>query len=729
MNSSASSPALQVTDLNVYYGQSHALQGVSLEVPTNGVLAVVGRNGMGKTTLCNTIMGFVPAAAGSITIGHTSVLGFDPYKISDLGVGYVPQGRRVWPSLTVDEHLRLAERKGGVWSAERIYSTFPRLAERRANGGNQLSGGEQQMLAISRALLGNPHLLIMDEPTEGLAPVIVDQVEYLLRHLASEEDVSILLVEQNLGVAMRVSQRIAIMVNGRIEVELDTPVLEADTAMQQKLLGASSSDDEAAVQEEATIDGVAEVKVAANYDAETLGKMSATHNRFSYGNPLVDQTKPTVAGLNGVARSPTRWDHAAIPAAATLSVDSAESSTTPRFEAGTAFVVGTFDTKNRELFFVRNILAKQGLKTVTVDLSTSEQPSPADIGPNVVAQNHPNGADAVFTGDRGSAVEGMAEAFNHFLKSRGDIAGIISLGGSGGTALATPAMQELAIGVPKLMVSTVASGDVAAYVGPSDICMMYSVTDVSGINRISERVLANAANALGGMMTGERPVSGSHKPAIGLTMFGVTTPCVQLVAKKLEHKFDCVVFHATGTGGRSMEKLVDSGMLSGLLDISTTEVCDLLVGGVMSAGEDRLGSAARTGIPFVGSCGALDMVNFGARETVPQQFQDRNLYVHNAQVTLMRTTVEESRKIGEWIGAKLNKCKGSVRFFIPEGGVSMLDAPGQPFHDPDADKALFDALERTTTQTENRRLIRLPQHINDPAFADALATEFNRIAG
>ncbi len=722
----ASSLSLKVTDLNVYYGHSHALQGVTLEVPANGILAVVGRNGMGKTTLCNAIMGIVPAAGGSVHVGAVNVLGLDPYQISDIGVGYVPQGRRIWPSLSVDEHLRLAERKGGAWSRERVYSTFPRLGERRGNGGNQLSGGEQQMLAIGRALLGNPHLLIMDEPTEGLAPVIVDQVEELLIHLSKNEDVSILLVEQNLGVAMQVSERIAIMVNGRIEVELNSSQLAADKVMQQKLLGVAGGEDEpAAPRAEAPVD-----KPAPEYEAGALAQLGRSPNRFSYGNPLVGQHRPEDHQRMGIGKPITRWDHAVLPAAAApvIVADAASEARGPNPVSGRAYVAGTFDTKARELNFVRNILVKRGLKTLSVDLSTSGRPSSADILARAVAQSHPGGLEAVFTGDRGTAVSAMAVAFEHYLTAQDDVAGVISLGGSGGTALATPAMQALDIGIPKIMVSTVASGDVGPYVGPSDICMMYSVTDVSGINRISERVLANAAHALAGMIRHERPVRQSHKPAIGLTMFGVTTPCVQLLTRKLEHKYDCLVFHATGTGGRSMEKLADSGMLSGMLDVSTTEICDFLMGGVMSAGKDRLGATARTGIPYVGSCGALDMVNFGAIDTVPPQFRERNLYEHNPQVTLMRTTVEENRLVGEWIGKKLNRCEGPVRFFIPEGGVSALDAPSQPFHDPEADRALFAALEGSVKQTAERRLIRLPHHINDPAFADALAAEFNRIA-
>jgi uncharacterized protein (UPF0261 family) len=377
--------------------------------------------------------------------------------------------------------------------------------------------------------------------------------------------------------------------------------------------------------------------------------------------------------------------------------------------------------------FVRDLIAAQNIRVKTVDLSTSGQPSTADVKPADVAAHHPSGANAVFTGDRGTAVTAMAEAFVRYLAAQRDAGGVISLGGSGGTALSTPGMQSLDVGVPKIMVSTMASGDVKAYVGASDICMLYSVTDVQGINRISERVLANAANALVGMMTGQRPKGLQHKPAIGLTMFGVTTPCVQQVVKKLEHKYDCLVFHATGTGGRSMEKLVDSGVLEGVLDITTSEVTDHLFGGVLSAGEDRMGAIIRTGVPYVGACGALEMINFGAPETVPERYQGRNIYHHNPQVTIVRITTEESRQIGQWIGNKLNQMKGQVRFFIPEGGMSLVETPGAVFHDAQADAALFEALESTVNQYEKRRIKRLPYDINSPAFVDALVSAFNEI--
>jgi uncharacterized protein (UPF0261 family) len=259
---------------------------------------------------------------------------------------------------------------------------------------------------------------------------------------------------------------------------------------------------------------------------------------------------------------------------------------------------------------------------------------------------------------------------------------------------------------------------------------MYSVTDVQGINRISEQVLSNAAHALAGMIAyrSREKERRETKPAIGLTMFGLTTPCVQAVTKALEERFDCLVFHATGTGGQSMEKLADSRLLVGVIDVTTTEVADHLMGGVFSAGEGRFDAIIRSRIPYVGSCGALDMVNFFAMDTVPAQYRGRNLYVHNPNVTLMRTTAAENAAMGRWIGEKLNRMEGPVRFLVPEGGVSLLDLPGKPFHDPEADRALFTALEQTVRQSGNRRLIRLPQDINDPLFAEALVRNFLEIA-
>ena len=398
-----------------------------------------------------------------------------------------------------------------------------------------------------------------------------------------------------------------------------------------------------------------------------------------------------------------------------------------------ALVVGTFDTKSTELGYVCDRLKAQGIATRTVDLSTSGKRTATDVTAQEVAAMHPNGASVVFSDDRGQSVGNMAEAFARWIETQTDIVGIISAGGSGGTSLATAGMRKLRVGIPKIMVSTVASGDVGPYVGASDIMMMYSVSDVQGINPITEQVLGNAAHALAGMIAG-LPTAAQHdarrkaaRPAIGMTMFGVTTPCIQALQKLLETKYDCLVFHATGTGGRSMEKLADSGLIQAFLDITTTEVADMLVGGVMAADEDRFGAAIRSGLPYVGSVGALDMVNFGARSTVPEKFNDRKFVVHNPQVTLMRTTPDENRRIGNWIGERLNLMEGQVRFLLPEGGVSLLDALGKPFYDPEADDALFRAIETTVRQTSQRKVQRVAANINDAVFVKAALSAFKSI--
>lgn len=387
---------------------------------------------------------------------------------------------------------------------------------------------------------------------------------------------------------------------------------------------------------------------------------------------------------------------------------------------GSIYIVGTCDTKGEELRYIRDLIGDAGQSVKLVDVSTSSN-APivvADHGRDEVLGHHPNAA--TLTGDRGESVTTMSEALVQFVGSRTDLDGILGVGGTGGTALVAPAMRALPIGVPKVLVSTIASGNVAPYVGPTDISMMYSVTDIAGLNRISRKVLANAAFSVLGMVSNRLADDVDQKPALGLTMFGVTTPCVQAIVASLSSDYDCLVFHATGTGGQSFEKLVDSRLVTAGLDITTTEVCDLLVGGVFPATEDRFGAFERTGLPWIGSVGAMDMVNFGARDTVPEQFRNRKLHVHNAQVTLMRTTAEENARFGEWMGERLNRCAGPVRLKLPERGVSALDIEGGAFFDPKADQALFAALERTIAATADRSIERLPLHINDPAFAQVM---------
>ena len=397
---------------------------------------------------------------------------------------------------------------------------------------------------------------------------------------------------------------------------------------------------------------------------------------------------------------------------------------------GRVYVIGTMDTKGEELSFAASCARRAGAEVVLVDVGTKGSGEGADVSAAEVAAAHPAGLEAVLGGDdRGAAVAAMAEALTGWLAARSDIGAVLGLGGSGNTALVTQAMRALPIGVPKLMVSTVASGNVAPYVGPSDIAMMYSVVDVAGINGISRRVIANAAHAAAGMALHHPPAApAAEKPGLGLSMFGVTTACITMLREALEPTHECYVFHATGAGGQSMEKLADSGLVTALLDITTTEVPDLLMGGVFPCTEDRFGAAIRTRLPYVGSVGAVDMVNFGARETVPTRFAERNLYVHNSQVTLMRTTPGENRAIGEFIVARLNRMEGPVRFLLPLGGVSAIDVPGMPFHDPAADAALFDTIRAGFEAAPNRRLIEVDAAINDRAFADAALATFREIA-
>lgn len=724
-----SKPALAIDDLHVYYGEAHVVQGVSLRLDS-GVMSVVGRNGMGKTTLCNTITGLKQSRSGSIRVHGREIARLEPHKIHAAGVAYVPQGRRVWPSLSVDEHLRLVASgdQDAAWTIDRVYQTFPRLAERRNNGGSQLSGGEQQMLAISRALLANPRLLIMDEPTEGLAPVIVDQVANMLITLGHEGDMAILVIEQNIGVATSVSDTIAIMVNGRINRVMDSAVLAADRDLQQRLLGVGRHSDDIAPDQ--PDDGPAASELLAQvYSIERGGApqdpQSLTSGNYRTLDALPNRWNLSPASLRDTALREKEPEK---------TLDKVFSMPFSERVGKTAIIAGTFDTKGEELRFIRDCLKSVGIPVRTVDLSTSGKPSRCDVTPMQVAAMHPGGANAVFSNDRGQSVTAMAEAFARWIAREQGIGGVISAGGSGGTSLATAGMRALPVGIPKIMVSTLASGDTSAFVGSTDINMFHSVADVQGLNQITERVLANAAHALAGMIA--RLPSGAEiaakraaaRPAIGMTMFGVTTTCVQAVQKILEPDYDCLVFHATGTGGRAMEALGQSGMLAGFVDITTTEVADMIVGGVFPADENRFGAAIDTGLPWVGSAGALDMCNFGARATVPDRFNGRNFVIHNPAVTLMRTTVQENRAMGEWIGQRMNLMEGPAIFLIPEGGVSILDRPGGAFHDPAADAALFEALEGTVRQTARRKIIRVKANINDEAFSTALANAFTSIS-
>ena len=391
----------------------------------------------------------------------------------------------------------------------------------------------------------------------------------------------------------------------------------------------------------------------------------------------------------------------------------------------TVALIGTFDTKGEEFSFLRERIESAGLRTLTIDAGVLGDPLfQTDVSREEVATAANESLSALRTErDRGRSVTAMAAGAKVILArlfEQGAIHGVVSLGGSAGTAIATTAMRALPIGVPKLMVSTVAAGDVKQYVGTSDLCMMPSVLDIAGLNRVSRRIISNAAGAICGMVTMEPANAQDEKPAIAATMFGVTTPCVTAARHILEQKgYEILVFHATGAGGQAMEQLIDDGAFQAVLDLTTTELADELVGGVFSAGPHRLEAAGRKGIPQVVCPGAIDMVNFGPVDTVPAQFKGRNLYIHNPGVTLMRTTPEECAEIGRRTAERLNRATGPVTVLIPLRGVSAIDKVGGPFYSPEALEAYRRALKAVLSPAV--RLVELDAHINDEEFAVAAA--------
>ncbi|MFO0906100.1 MAG: Tm-1-like ATP-binding domain-containing protein [Pirellulales bacterium] len=389
------------------------------------------------------------------------------------------------------------------------------------------------------------------------------------------------------------------------------------------------------------------------------------------------------------------------------------------------YLLATLDTKGPDAQFVQHRLRELDVDVRLVDVGCLGE---ATVEPAV-------GRDAVFAaagtslaalrqaGDRGAAVAAAARGAAQLVRDawrRGEVDGVLALGGSAGTTIGTAAMRTLPIGVPKVMVSTLASGQTRPYVGDKDILMLNSVVDIAGLNRLSRRILSEAAAAMAGLVRfAAPPLPQADRPLIAATMFGVTTPCVQQARARLEAAgYEVLVFHATGNGGQAMESLIEDGLIAGVLDITTTELADELVGGVLSAGPSRLTAAGRCGVPQVVSVGALDMVNFGPRETVPEKFRDRRFHVHNPTVTLMRTTPEENAQLGRELATKVAAARGPATILLPLRGVSAIDKPGQSFDDPAARESLFSAIRAWHGAAP---LVELDQHINDEPFAAAAA--------
>ena len=391
----------------------------------------------------------------------------------------------------------------------------------------------------------------------------------------------------------------------------------------------------------------------------------------------------------------------------------------------TIAIVGTFDTKGIEYSYVKELIESLGLDTLTIHTGVFKPAFEPDISNKEVAKA--GGTDIetlVAKKDRALATELLSKGVEKLipqLYEEGRFDGIISFGGTGGTSLVTPAMRALPIGVPKVMVSTVASGNTTQYIGTSDIIMMPSIVDVAGLNSISTKIFTNAVFAIAGMVKFENKKVVAKKPLVAATMFGVTTPCVSKAAKYLEDRgYEVLVFHATGIGGKTMEALIEGGFIEGVLDITTTEWVDEIVGGTLNAGPHRLEAAGKNNIPQVVSVGALDMCNFGPYDTVPNQFKNRNLYKHNPTVTLMRTTIEENELIGKKLVEKLNMAKEKTALFLPLKGISSIDLEGEVFHGVKEDKMLFDTL-RNGVNKNIVEIVEMDCAINDVEFAEAAA--------
>ena len=393
----------------------------------------------------------------------------------------------------------------------------------------------------------------------------------------------------------------------------------------------------------------------------------------------------------------------------------------------TVALVGTFDSKGTEYQYIKELLEKLDLKVFTIHTGVFESSFVPDVDvAEIAAEADEDIASIRKRNDRAYATEVLSRGLKSLLPklfAQGLFDGVLSFGGTGGTSLVAPGMRQLPIGIPKLIVSTVASGDTSVYVGTSDIMMMPSIVDVSGLNKISKRIFGNAVSAMAGLLNYRFETEEDERPLVAATMFGVTTPAVNFAREYLEQNgYEVLVFHATGIGGRTMESLVSDGYFAGVLDLTTTEWADELVGGILNAGEHRLEAASLAKIPQVVSLGAMDMVNFGPFDTVPDQFKNRNFYKHNPTVTLMRTTVEENEKLGKIIASKLNLAKSETILVIPNGGFSAIDVKDGPFHCPEADKALIDSIKKHLTN-ESVKLIEKEQAINDKAFAEFSAQQ------
>ena len=723
----------------------------NLVLGSHGIEGLIGPNGAGKTTLMNLITNKLSLDQGQVLFypkkEAIDITNKRQDEIARYGVVKTNQIIQDFESLTIRDSLLLSTAGPKYEKIFKIFSeeNLNREAKKEINeyldyfhfenpDNYALSAGEKKLLDIIRCLLLKPKFLLMDEPTAGLPEDQTKKVMDLMKKKTNEEAMSILIVEHNLDLIWEVSEKVHFMAEGKILLQGTPQEIRSNKTVAVKYMG--ESDSVSAIEEPITEELSNELLEANSIQQIELGKKEQSQGEYNLS--YVPPTRWTKASWENTLQGSDKTSERTNIKVLRPFDDKIE----PLFKApdkplgslgnNEIIVAGTFDTKAIGLNYIRDQILFQGLHVRRVDLSTSGKLSSVEVPPHMVAAYHPRGSNAVFTGDRDTSIQAMSEAFVNWIKKYNHCSAIISAAGSEGISLVTPAMQSLPVGIPKLMISTVASGTVGQYVGPTDITMMYSVTDVQDLNQISKQILANGANAIAGMVknikkTKDNRINEPKKPAVGITMYDVTTPAVKQITSELNNRYDCLVFHATGTSGQAIEKLIDSGTLSTVIDLTTTEISNMMMGGIFPADEDRFGAFIRNNIPYVGSVGALDMVSFGSRDTVPEKYSKRKFVEHNPQVTLMRTTADENTRMGKWIAERLNKMKGPVRFLIPEAGVSALDQKDQVFFNPEADRALFDAISQQFEETRTHRLIRTPYHINDTAFSRAIIDSLDEI--
>jgi len=688
----AADALLRINQLDVHYGQAHALQGVSLSLHA-GVLAVVGRNGMGKSTLCKAITGLVPAS-GSVLLAGAELLGRSPDQITHLGVAYVPQGRRVWRSLTVDETLRLSAKtaRQGAWTVARVYQVFPRLAERRHNGGGQLSGGEQQMLAIARALLFNPRLLVMDEPTEGLAPVIVEQVATLLKALADERSMSVLLIEQNLGVALEVADEVAIMVNGRIAHCLPAATLAADRALQQRLLGLKAGASDAVAVADAAAPGAAPAEAGPAAGAAPVWRVLRAHGPHS----LPAHSEPAVVDLPLASR----------PVLASAAAEGAA-------PGRTVVLAGHWGAQQRELAYVRGCLERLGAQVLSVDIAGSGFSS-AQVGARELLRHHPQ-ADmqaAAATATTLSA-DALALAFPAWLASRRDLAALLVVAGADTAAVGLAGALSLPTGVPKLVVS-----DRPLPAADADVLVMTAA--LGALNRVSETLLAHAAAAVVGMLRGAPASRRTAKPLVAITTLDLAGAAVRHTRRALGDGVDCLLLDMAAGGGQTLTRLAPSGLLAGVIDLAPVDLSRAFATGRHGPAQERIAALRASGLPYLLVPALLALTSFAPGQAVPATLLQRSLHSSASDGSIVPLLAAEAQGLGDWLAAELNSFTGPAALLLPQPSTSTWQPLGGDLPTAALQQALQQNLLRRIRPRRALHCAERPDTLHDMRFGEAV---------